>query len=151
MWHEGQFEGWRVHVPVFLRRRPPEPIDDDLRQFHLALLSVAGGLRHGHWELLDTSGWPGDSSCEQLLAWSWTDGEQRSLIVINDADAPAAAHVHMRWAELVERTWELTDELSGQVFVRDGSEMTRDGLYVQLPPWGFHVLALAASPTRATS
>ncbi len=24
MWHEGQFEGWRVHVPVLLGRRPKE-------------------------------------------------------------------------------------------------------------------------------
>ena len=31
LWHEGQFDGWRVHVPVLLGRRPPEADDADLR------------------------------------------------------------------------------------------------------------------------
>ena len=78
MWHEGQFEGWRVHVPVFLTRRPAEPVDDELRNFHLHCSPPPTADGSGHWELLDASGWPGDSSHEQLLAWSWTDGDQRS-------------------------------------------------------------------------
>ena len=32
LWHEGQFEGRRVQLPVFLGRRPDEPIDEDLRR-----------------------------------------------------------------------------------------------------------------------
>ena len=30
MWHEGQFEGRRVRPPVFLARRPDEPLDQEL-------------------------------------------------------------------------------------------------------------------------
>jgi hypothetical protein len=146
MWHEGQFEGWRVHVPVFLARRPSEPVDDDLRRFHLQLLAATNGRRRGHWYLLDTSGWSGDSSHEQLLAWSWTDSEQRSLIVINYADGPAAGRVHLRWDDIGQQVWQLADVLTGEVFVRDGTELAHSGLYVQLPPWGFHVLACAPEP-----
>ena len=147
MWHEGQFEGWRVHVPVFLARRPAEPVDDDLRQFHLGLIAATNGRRRGTWDLLDTSGWPGDSTNEQLLAWSWTDGDQRSVIVINDADGPAAARVHLRWEDVGAHTWQLTDLLSDEVFTRDGPEMADAGLYVELPPWGFHVLGCSKVPT----
>ena len=59
LWHEGQFEGWRVHVPVFLARRPPEPTDEELRRFHLELLAATNGRRRaagrGRWDLLDTT------------------------------------------------------------------------------------------------
>ena len=58
----------------------------------------------------------------QLLAWSWIDDEQRSLIVINFADAPAAARIHPPWNDLAERTWRLDDLLSDRVYRtrRDG-------------------------------
>jgi hypothetical protein len=145
LWHEGQFEGWRVHVPVLLGRRPVEPIDADLRAFHLRLIEAAAGVRRGAWELCDTSGWPDDHSHEQLLAWCWTDGEHRALVVINHADAPAAARVHPPWDDLADETWRLEDQLSGEVFERDGTDVAAEGLFVRLPPWGCHVLT--ASPS----
>ena len=91
LWHEGQFEGWRVRLPVFLRRRPDEPVDDDLRAFYLLLIGAAATIRRGDWALCAATGWPDDHSYEQLLAWSWSDREHRAIVVINDADAPASA------------------------------------------------------------
>ena len=38
--HEGQFEGWRVRLPVFLGRRPAEPVDHDLAAFYGRLLQA---------------------------------------------------------------------------------------------------------------
>jgi len=38
MWHEGQFVGWRVRLPVFLGRRPVEPVDQELGRFHVDLI-----------------------------------------------------------------------------------------------------------------
>src|SRR2546425_286325 len=38
--YEGQFEGRRVRPPVFLARRPDEPIDADLQAFYHKLLAV---------------------------------------------------------------------------------------------------------------
>lgn len=149
MWHEGQFQGWRVHVPVFLARRPPEPTDDDLERFHLDLLAATDGRRQGRWELLDTSGWSGDCSNEQLLVWSWSDAAQRTLIVINDADGPAAGRIHLRWKDLGPHMWQLTDLLTNEVFVRDGPELAAEGLYVQLPSWGFHVFACTRQPVTS--
>ena len=44
LWHEGQFEGWRVRLPVFLGRRPDEPVDEELRAFHLLLIAAAAAI-----------------------------------------------------------------------------------------------------------
>jgi hypothetical protein len=145
LWHEGQFEGWRVHVPVLLGRRPVEPVDEELRAFHLRLIETAAGVRRGAWQLCDTSGWPDDHSHEQLLAWSWSDGEHRTLVVINYADVPAAGRVHPPWDDLADETWRLEDQLSGEAFERDGTEASAEGLFVQLAPWGCHILTWSPS------
>jgi hypothetical protein len=140
LWHEGQFEGWRVRLPVFLRRRPDEAAGGDLVAFHVRLLEAAAAVRRGRWALCEPTGWPDNRSCDQLLAWSWTDGDQRSLVVINDADAPASARVQLPWDDIRGRKWTLDDAAAGTTFERDGTDMAAQGLYVELPAWGYHVL-----------
>jgi hypothetical protein len=144
LWHEGQFEGWRVRLPVFLDRRPVETSDAQLREFHLRLVAAASGLRHGDWHLCEASGWPDNSSYSQLLAWSWISEEGRSMIVVNYADAPASAQVHPPWSDLEGSTWRLEDVVNGEVFERDGNDIASSGLFVQLGPWQCHVLVWAA-------
>ncbi|MGC2109612.1 MAG: alpha-amylase family glycosyl hydrolase, partial [Candidatus Korobacteraceae bacterium] len=40
LFHEGQFEGRKVRLPVFLGRRPDEPVDRELQQFYRQLLAA---------------------------------------------------------------------------------------------------------------
>ncbi len=141
LWHEGQFEGWRVRLPVFLARRPVEPSDAALRDVHLRLIAAAPEVRRGAWSLCDVSGWPGDESAGQLVAWCWRDDEHRSLVVVNLAGGSAAARVHVPWDDVGGRAWRLDDRLSGQSFTRDGDDVASQGLYVGLDGWGAHVLA----------
>jgi hypothetical protein len=146
LWHEGQFEGWRVRVPVFLGRRPAEPVDHDLRAFHLGLVAAVAGRRRGEWAPAVATGWPGDTSCEGLAAWVWRDGDVRTLVVVNDAAVPAAARVRVPGDGVAGRAWRLDDLLSGASYERDGDEIAGEGLFVQLPPWGCHVLAWEPAP-----
>ena len=58
MWHEGQFEGWRVHVPVLLGRRPIEHDDEDLRGVPPpAGRGGAHDLVVATWALCEATGW----------------------------------------------------------------------------------------------
>ncbi len=34
----------------------------------------------------------------------------------------------------------MTDLFTGEMYERNGDEMFNPGLYVELPPWGFHIL-----------
>jgi Alpha amylase, catalytic domain len=141
LWHEGQFEGWRVHVPVLLGRRPVEHDDDDLRAFHLRLIEAAGEVRHGDWALCEVTGWPDNATWSQLLTWSWTDGTQRALVVVNYAAHAASAMVHPRWDDVAGRTWRLDDLVNGDVYERDGDDIAANGLYIALASWGSHLFA----------
>ena len=51
--HEGQLDGRRVQLPVFLARRPDEAPDADLRAFYERLLGGLQGdvFRTGDWQL----------------------------------------------------------------------------------------------------
>ena len=141
LWHEGQFEGWRVRLPVFLDRRPAEPVDDDLRRFYLALLPVAHEVRRGEWALCTAAGWPDNASFDQLLSWCWADGERRFLDR-RQRRRRAGGGADPRPVDRPRgQAWRLEDLLSKQVFERDGTGILTDGLFVELPPWGVHVLA----------
>jgi glycosidase len=144
--YEGQLEGRRVRPPVFLARRPVEPIDTELQAFYRKLLAAVKevGLREGEWQLCDRIGWPDNSSYLNLLAWCWSQGERRYLVIVNLSEYQSQAQVHFPWDNLAGRTWQLTDMLNSTVFERNGDEMRSKGLYVDLPACSFYFLSFQA-------
>ncbi len=146
LYHDGQLEGRRTHIPVFLARAPDEPDDADLHAFYERLLRAVAesGLRNGDWRLCDCSGWPDNDSFRQLVAWGWSTAGTHHLVVVNLAASPAEARVHPPWDDLGGRVWELDDRIGGQRFERDGDELAGDGLYVALEPWASYFLAFGA-------
>jgi glycosidase len=140
--HEGQFEGRKVRLPVFLSRRPDEPSDEELRAFYRRLLAAVGTEPfRGEWRLCEVEGWPDNRSCENLVAWCWKGGEERRLVVVNLSDAPAQGLLRVPWDELPGHDWQLAELLGTETFVRSGDEMRGPGMFVDLPAWGFHMLA----------
>lgn len=144
--HEGQFEGRQVRLPVFLARRPAEPVDHDLAAFYSQLLKAVNreAFRQGQWRLCEHSGWPDNPSYQGVLAWCWTHGDERYLVVVNYQPQAAQAKICVPWDELRGKAWRLGDVLSDQTYDRNGSEMRDAGLYVDLPPWQFHLFELRA-------
>jgi len=152
LFHEGQFEGRKVRLPVFLGRRPVEQVDKDLQEFYQKLLTAIDRpiFRQGTWRLCAHTGWPDNSSYQNIVAWRWWDDDERYLIVVNLSDAPAQAHVQVAWDDLAGHTWKLTDRLSGATYERSGDDMLASGLYVDLAAWGYHCLRYRRSAAAAT-
>jgi len=145
LFHEGQMEGRKVRLPVFLARRPWETADEDLRDFYGRLLRMVNrpGLRDAAWQLCECRGWPDNGSHENLLAWQLTCPEERYLVVINYSAAAAQGRVRMNGEAWAGSAWRLTDLLRDDVYERSGDEMVREGLYVGLGPWGYHTFLLS--------
>jgi hypothetical protein len=141
LFHEGQFEGRKVRLPVFLAKRPDEPVDSELNAFYRHLLKTVNRpvFREGQWSLCDRTGWADNASFQNIVAWSWLKDDERFLIVVNLSDSPAQARVQVPWAEASGGTWQLFDELSGATYERHGDEMQPPGLYVDLSPWNYHL------------
>jgi hypothetical protein len=143
LWHDGQLEGRQVHLPVFLGRRPHEVVDYARAKAGRELLRKMhdSGLRAGEWSLLECAGWPDNPTHQNLLAWAWhTRGTPHHLVVVNLSDRPAQARVHLPWPGLTGAEWALSDLLTDDVFVREGRSLVQEGLYVELPEWGTHLL-----------
>lgn len=171
--HDGQLEGRRVRVPVFLGRGPDEPPDTDLERWYRALLGVLlqPALRWGRWELGERSGWPGNDRWSQLVAWCWEGAAperaaperaeagdraapaetgadvDRWLIVVNlGADAASGrVTVPPSWGALRGEALRLVDPVHDTAFDRSGDELL-DGLYVRLDPWGSHLFSIQLAP-----
>jgi len=144
--HEGQFEGRKLRLPVFLARRPAEPVDHALAAFYDHLLQVTDRdvFRNGEWRLCERSGWPDNQSCLNILAWCWVKDDERYLIVINFRQQAAQGRVLVPWDELRAKEWLLDDLLSDVSYERSGSEMRDAGLYVDLKPWQCHFFQMRA-------
>jgi glycosidase len=141
--HEGQLEGRKVHLPVFLARRPDEEPDTDLRAFYERLLGALRDpvFRSGDWQLGERRGWEGNETWHDLVCWGWRGDGPRKFAVVNLGDAPASGHVSLPWDDLRGETWILADASSGETYERSGDDL-RDGLYVALDPWAWHLFDL---------
>jgi glycosidase len=152
LFHEGQFEGRRIRVPVFLGRRPDEAPDSACQLFYNQLLAAVNTpvFRDGQWALCPCLGWPDNLSCQKLGAWCWTRDNDRCLVIVNLNPSNVQARVHVPWVDLIGRKWRLNDALSEASYDRDGDEIQNEGLYVDLAPWvgqilSFHVISGAPS------
>jgi len=144
--HEGQFEGMKVRLPVFLGRRPAEPEDHDLAAFygHLLKETARDVFRNGEWRLCERSGWSDNNSFLNILAWCWIRDDERYLIIINFRQDAAQARVQVPWDALRGKQWRLDDVLSGQTYDRSGDEMRDAGLYIDLGPWQCNLFRVRA-------
>ena len=140
LFHEGQIEGRKIHLPVCLGRRPTEPVDSDWADFYARVLAAgrAAVFREGEWRLCEISGWPGNAGYRGLVAWSWSRGNDRCLVVLNLSAARAQGRVRVPWSDLGGRCWRLEEVLTSETYRRDGEELVASGLYVELAGFGFH-------------
>jgi hypothetical protein len=68
-------------------------------------------------------------------------GASHKLVVVNLGERQASGHVSLPWNDLRGRTWLLHDASDGRRYERSGHDV-RDGLYVALEPWHWHVFDL---------
>jgi hypothetical protein len=71
------------------------------------------------------------------------------VVVVNLSGACSQARVRFPWPDLAGRRLSLVDALADETFERDGGETVDPGLYVDLPPWGFHLLAVENGASSA--
>jgi hypothetical protein len=83
-----------------------------------------------------------------LVAWSWSEGGEEYLIVVNLSDRPAQARVSISSAETGSGPWFFTDVLSGAKYEREGDELMQLGIYVELPAWGYHFFHYARKENK---
>jgi alpha amylase-like protein len=144
--HQGQLEGARVHIPVHLDRGPAEGIDPGIHEFYLDLLAVLRDpvLHGGVFEALPVGpAWEGNPSHEAFTASIWSDADgPRLLCVVNYRSDRGQCRVRLTHPSLAGRLVSLSDRLGPEHYARDGDMLGGEGLYLDLPGWGYNLFAL---------
>ena len=144
--HQGQFEGYKVRIPVQLRRGPREGANPELAAFYERLLSLLREpiLRSGDWRLLEcVRAWDGNESWDSFIAFGWSMPDGRCWVVpVNYSDHRSQCYVPLPFGHLARSEWQLRDLMSPASYERDGYQLLSPGLYLDMPPWGYHVFEL---------
>jgi hypothetical protein len=146
--HDGQFDGRRTRISPHLVRAPQEPPDEALRVFYDRLLAVLRRLPFigGRWQLAEcVQAWDGNPTWDAFLVWVWHGpGARRSLVAVNYAANRSQCYVRLPFDSLGGRTWRLSDLMGSAYYDRSGDALAAQGLYLDLPPWGYHVFEVTS-------
>jgi hypothetical protein len=144
--HQGQFEGRRKRISPHLVRAPDEPAIQKIGGFYERLLATlrTPALREGDWQLLECApAWDGNWTADCFIAFAWAKGdEELFLMAVNYAANQSQCYVRLDFAGFEGRQWRLEDLLSDARYERDGSALKSRGLYLDLPPWRYHLFRL---------
>jgi len=143
--HQGQFEGRVKRISPHLVRAPIEAPNESLRQFYDRLLSVLRrpACREGDWRVLEcVPAWEGNWTWDSFVAFSWQGGGGRVLVAVNYADHQSQCHVRLPLDGVDGRSVRFTDVMGSAVYDRADMDLAARGLYLDLPPWGYHVFEM---------
>lgn len=144
--HQGQFEGKTLHLPMPLNAAADEAPDLELAKTYEKILAIAAQpiFHLGEWRLLDV-GADSDGSHEQLIAYRWRRDGEYKLIVINLAGHAAQGRIPLADELAPSAQYNLFDELSDTAYLRERQDLLAQGLYVRLEAYGAHIFSIGAA------
>jgi alpha amylase-like protein len=148
--HQGQFEGRLKRISPHLVRAPIEARDEALPQFYERLVAVLRrpAVRDGGWQLLECApAWDGNWTWDSFLVFAWQGGEsQRLLVTVNFTEHQSQCYVRLPFTDLSGGSVRLGDLMGPASYDRAGTDLVSPGLYLDLPPWGYHVFEIERVP-----
>ena len=93
--------------------------------------------------------WTGDQTHAAFVAWLWV-GPRRSLrlAVVNLGRTTGRCFVPLSLPDISGRSIVFEDLLSHARYVRDGDDLLVRGLYLEMPPDGYHVFRIRGHAPR---
>jgi hypothetical protein len=157
--YEGQFEGRQTHVSMHIGRRLKEPLDLGLRKFYEDLLKVLKRVEvhEGEWRLWECRpAWENNPTWDQFVVFSWQQNGQRLLAAVNYGPVQGQCYVTLGIPDILGRKFTMADLLGDARYERYGDGLAGNGLYLDLPPWGYNLFEMreeeaAPSQGRFTS
>jgi hypothetical protein len=137
--YEGQWHGRKSMNHVLLGRRKNERVDRETLDFHFNLTNELNRLHdNGIWSLCESTGWLNNQTYENILSYTWQDGGSKDLIVINYSKEQSQARLMLPWKEIGNSPIKFKDNFTKSEYTYQGSEISQNGLFVDLEPFGYH-------------
>jgi glycosidase len=144
LYQHGQFEGRGIRLPLQLRRVKEEESDEEISAFYGRLLPIVKQdiFHKGVWQLKEVLSL-NDASFRNLIAYVWKSPGQIRLVVVNFSEKPAQGSIQLREDLAGDRDYLLVDMLNDGTYLREGREMTTDGLHVILEGYKAHIFEIS--------
>jgi len=141
--HDGQFEGKKIKLPVQLGREPSEKNDVDLMEFYNNLLKITKEdvFKYGNWELIETTpAWENDNimSFKSFLAFKIELNDERRLIVVNYDARKNSCRIKLD-LNIEPNEIILVDLWDSKEYIRTKEEIENNGLFVELEGYKTHI------------
>lgn len=146
LFQEGQLKGRRTKQPLHLARRPDEPTAPIVMDFYLRLLEVLKRpeARQGEHTLLECApAWDNNPTFLRFVAFMLEGPErERLLVIVNFGPTQAQCFVRIPNQHLEVGKILLRDLMGTAWYEREGRDLLRKGLYLDMPQWALHVFQL---------
>ncbi len=147
--HQGQFEGKTKRISPHLVRAPEEHSDPVIQKFYTGLLTHLKKpvFREGEWRQLNCVPCSEDNpTWDSFLAFAWEGSHtSRVMVCVNYSPHGAQCFVHLPFPDLAGKSVRFSELMSSAYYDRDGSRLVSNGLFVDLPAYGFHLFVLVVS------
>jgi hypothetical protein len=141
--HEGQLTGARTRMPVQLTRRPVETPAADIERIYDHLLRRLRNSAVGKGQpalLRPRSAWPDNQTWRNFIIVQWQLApDEFDLVVVNLVPHRCQCYVPLTIADLGRHHWSMRDLLGTERYIRVGSDLERQGLYLDVPPYAAQV------------
>ncbi|MBV9608862.1 MAG: alpha-amylase [Acidobacteria bacterium] len=145
--HQGQFEGRTLHIPMPLNAVQQEGADNELAKVYEKILAIANDrvFHDGDWRLLPVESSGGDSSCDNLVAYRWKTGDTFRVVVVNLSGATSQGRIHVEQELPAASKYVFADRFNGPEYLWQRADLLSGGLYVKLDPYGLHIFEVSAA------
>jgi len=153
--HQGQFEGRTIHLPMPLNAAAHEKKDTQLETTYANILHIASAdvFHGGLWTLLQVQPHlqaqpDSDGTHEQLIAYTWRDAGEYRLVVVNLSEWTAQGRLFIADqlkmdGDGQDRQCTLDDLLNDTSYMRSYGDLLHNGLYVRLDGYSAHVFSIS--------
>ncbi|MBD3410494.1 MAG: glycosidase [Ignavibacteriales bacterium] len=143
LFHDGQFEGRRIKLPLQLGREPDENEHPPLKAFYERLFELANDetFHVGDFRVLrpEPAG-PHDDTFHNLVAYERASRDKTRVVVVNYSGVTSRCRLKLELPGFEEEL-QLVDLLQRKSYRRSAKEIRTEGLFVRLGAWRAHVFA----------
>jgi len=146
LFYQGQLEGSRIRLPLYLSAAATGQHDPAIQQLYERLLRISrdNPLHAGAWQPLNVTS-AGNGGFVNLSAYEWRMPDAFCVVAANPGAAESEGRVHFSDGISPGVEYVFFDQLNNVRYLRDGTEISSIGLYVRLAPYQAHIFRIRPS------
>ncbi len=141
---DGQFEGKKIKLPLQLGREPDEKVSETKKAFYNKLLEITRHeiFKYGEWSLLEPlQASDKNDTNRNIFTWQWKYKDEFRIVVINYSDSTSQCRLVFQ-VDSSNNSVILYDLLNDQKYFRKISEITGQGLFIELKSYNSHIFSV---------